>query len=128
MKTVLLRDFNFNEGSLDQFIKQMKATFEFAKLSEYDVTSYEPDGSNTDENGDSEEEALPKHKPRKPINNPGAEVRELTLPLIGGGVAFLQTPYPLSEENFDYMMMLLGNMKKGLIEKKADEGSTSENF
>ncbi len=126
MKTVLLRDFNFNEASIDQFIRQMKATFEFANLAEYDATSHEPGGSNTDENGDGEEEALPKYKPRKPIDKPSAEIRELTLPLFGGGMAFLQTPYPLSEENFDYMMMQLGNWKKALIEKKVDEGNTAE--
>lgn len=125
IETVLLKEFHFNEAALDPFIKNMKATFEFAKLSEHNAATDEPIDSDNDGKGNSEDNALPKYGPRKSIDKPSAEVRDLTLPLIGGGMAFLQTPYPLSEENFDYMMMQLGNWKKALI---ADEGSTSENL
>lgn len=128
MKTVLLRDFNFNETSLDQLIRQMKATFEFAKLSEYDATTDELGDSNTEEKGDEETEALLNNTFRKSLDAPGMQVRDITLPLIGGGMAILRTPVPLSEENFDFLMTLLSSMKKALVEKKVDKESVSEGF
>lgn len=47
----------------------------------------------------------------------------LPFPLIGGGMATLAVPIPLSEENFDYLTGMLGStlegMKKALVRAEA---------
>lgn len=127
METILLRDHNFNKVAVGQFIRNMKETFEFVRLFDKDRKDDEP--VEIEEDGESKaEDASIIYNPRKPADNPIVEIRDITLPLIGGGMAVLRIPVPLSEENFDFLTSLLGSMKKALIEKKTDEKFLSENL
>lgn len=120
IKTVLLKDLDFNAAALGPFIKNMKATFEFARLSGLSEMSEEEFADDVEEEEDVEQEVSTKLNPKKPSHTPNVEIQSITLPLIGGGMAILQIPVPLSEENFDFLVGLLGSMKKALIKKEVD--------
>lgn len=117
METVLLKEYSFNESALDQFIGNLKDTLEFAGLLG-DDTERDDDIIGEDEptNGGTKSEHTSVFSARKPIGAPTVDVRDITLPLIGGGMAILRVPVPLSEENFDFLVMLLSSMKKALVE------------
>lgn len=44
-------------------------------------------------------------------------MKNFTFPLIGGDVATLQVPHPMSEENYNVLMAVLGAIKISLTAK-----------
>lgn len=44
------------------------------------------------------------------------EPRTLTLPLIGGDMALLYLPLPITQENYDHLLSLLDTMRPGLLQ------------
>ena len=52
--------------------------------------------------------------PTTPPRGEATTLRDLTFPLIGGGMAILRVPLPLTEANFNLMMSMLGTMKDAI--------------
>jgi hypothetical protein len=46
---------------------------------------------------------------------PGGTMRDLTIPLVGGAMAILRTPVPMSEQNFQLLTSLLATMKPAIV-------------
>lgn len=51
-------------------------------------------------------------------------VQELTLPLLGGGMAILKAPVPMSEANFKQLSAVLNAMKAALVGETGSESLT----
>jgi len=136
----LIRERAFTDSGADEFIAQFRRTISFARLGE-DGTISTPHGDKIREGKEVEMLASPTaaviaSKPavntppaQKRMNDKGvgvdrvsAEVRKLTFPLIGGGMAILEAPLPMSEENYKLVITMLNTMQPA-ITYKPPEGS-----
>jgi hypothetical protein len=123
LRTFLTLNLGFNDATVDDFIEEYKKTVSFARLREAGKTkaggadrlrgqSDEDDeaGSDSDleEGGTSQQAVLPAGDIR-------AVIRELTIPLIGGGLAVLKAPLPLSDDNYALVTAFLQTMKPALV-------------
>jgi len=59
-----------------------------------------------------------KTPPLAPPATNGAATRDLTFPLIGGAMAVLRTPVPMTEENYVLLTTLLAAMKPAIVAAK----------
>lgn len=117
MRLYLLRELGFNHKVVDGFIEDFRATVRFARLAQREeVSRGDHQVVNTDErNGSNEasEENIPTAiAPRD--NGVKSRIRDLTIPLLDGGMAVLRTPVPLSNESFNLMMNVLETMKPAI--------------
>ena len=48
-------------------------------------------------------------------------VRDFTFPLIGGGMAVLRAPLPMSDENYTLIKTMLETMKKAIVTPTGDQ-------
>lgn len=129
LKRHLIMEKDFNDASVDGFIKQFKDTISFAKLSPSDkITLNETEDSETKKamkSGQSlmqRSQELPASSPSigdfvaKTYANIGAMsvLREFTVPLSGGSVS-LKVPYPMQEDDFQLFIDTLNLWKKRLV-------------
>lgn len=111
----------FNEDSVDSFIANFRETISFAKLIEDDKIRGDVPEIGATERMRSQFHA---HGPKqstvnlRQANQP--VTRDLTIPLVGGDVAILRVPIPLSEENFGLITSLLATMKAALVSRLGD--------
>jgi hypothetical protein len=116
----LLREHEFNPDSVKGFIKDFRATMEFAKpgLSAILVAeSGEFTASTQPEGNAGEGHRTPppiKEKPMAAVGQPDAQPFDLPVPLIGGGTATLRMPRPISGEDYDHMVAFLDANLKAL--------------
>lgn len=99
LETVLLTELNFNPNAVSEFIKEIRDTYRFAKLTESDIMSGESENSQPiiDKKG----------------RSGGAKMQDITIPLIGA-TAVLRLPLPLSKKNYSYLVKWLGLMEEPL--------------
>lgn len=127
MEYDLVREYGFNPDSVREFIKNFRATVEFAKLADTDKIP-EGDGGKgrPDERGGNEAgdgrapppPPPPQGRAMPEVQRQNAQPWDLTIPLIGGGQAILRTPIPLSEADYDLLtntlQVMLTNMKPAI--------------
>jgi hypothetical protein len=121
MEYELVRHYDFNPGSVPGFIKDFKATIDFAKLAESDrLSPGEGEGQRTKhagENGIRRDPPPPDTRTggtMPDIQRTDAKPLDLPIPLIGGGQATLRVPIPLSEENYQHLTTMLTSMLGGM--------------
>lgn len=118
IETLLLRKHNFNRKVLKKFIRGLRATFQFANLSK----------SEKEEIEESEDFPSSENKFRKPLmdnttksHSPtDTRLQDITIPLIGGGMAVLSVPIPLSKRNFDHLIKMIQTMSAALVSTDKD--------
>ena len=123
LQFILQKERRFSPSGADAFIKEFRATIEFAKL-EYVSTvaeqSAESADGDTSEDDDTSSEPFPVSPnvlEEKPVHKERAstEMRVLQLPLLGGNWAAVQIPRPMSEPDWEQMMAVLAAMKPGIV-------------
>lgn len=53
--------------------------------------------------------------PEQSKKSGSVSIQELTIPLIGGGMAILKAPVPMSMSNFDLIITMIQTMKQGIV-------------
>jgi hypothetical protein len=136
VKTYLVMDRGFNDATVGDFLKEYKETISFAKLGPDDKIP-EDDSSSTEnpETRMSSSNVAPSGVGVGGIGGRAAgvagrsNVLNLPFPLIGGGMATLSMPIPLSQENFDYLTTMLAatlrGMKKALVVNGPGQGKAA---
>ena len=128
MGVKLQLEFVVNPNSVRQIIEEWRNTFSFAKLDEYDIIESKEEEPNSNDALAPEPElftslnavppvAMTAHpQPTFPSTQVASTItmRDLTFPLIGGGMAVLRVPLPLTDANFNLMMSMLGTMKDAI--------------
>jgi hypothetical protein len=122
MEYELIRNYDFNPTSIPDFIKDFKATIEFAKPTQGGKLS--PDDGESQRDGHTSENGGHRNPPPPPHTRTGdtmpdiqrvdAKPLDLPIPLIGGGQATLRIPIPLSEENYKHLTTILTSMLGGM--------------
>ena len=109
MKQHLLLDKNFNHASVDGFIRQFKETISFARLSDGDTrAAHRADALEArDERGG----PLPSAGTPQATTMGGPRECVLNVPLIGGGMATLRVPLPLTEADYELLTGMLGTLR-----------------
>jgi hypothetical protein len=127
IKTYLVMHRGFNDATVGDFLKEYKATISFSKLGPGDTISEDDSAASGHEAAEMGEGETAPHGVGVTGNRgtvAGLRGNTLTLPvpLIGGGMASLSVPIPLSEENFNYLTgmieSMLNGMKKALVEPR----------
>lgn len=118
VKRYLLTSRGFNEKAVDAFVSDFMETIQFAKLDS--DAMIEPSGGNgrgsaQDTGGGGVGDSIHKVKTAVAPEGTKANVQELTLPLLGGGMAILKVPVPMSEANFKQLSNVLNAMKAALV-------------
>jgi hypothetical protein len=117
LETFLVIHLDFNRNTVGSVIQEVRDTFGFAKLSDGDILS-EVQSDGEAPNNDKPLETV-KQNPAKPMNQPNSEIRDLTVPLIGRGMAVLRLPIPLSKENYEHIVAWFKLMEKPLTDPGA---------
>jgi hypothetical protein len=121
IETKLIKDMDFNPASAPDFIKELKATFEFASVWKAATATEEPTddsvnsvrggptaGINSGSNLNTAKNIMP------------AGTRDLTIPLIGGQMAILRVATPLTKKNYDLLLKWFEIMREALVEPESD--------
>lgn len=131
-------EWNFNPTVIDRFISDFRSTLQLANLlgngldSGFDDPSESPEDERTGARSPGGVPSSTKQRERAmpSVQESKQQVRDLTIPLIGGGMAVLSTPVPLSEDNFVLMQTFLETFKQSLTEtvshNRANEEETVE--
>lgn len=132
LRVHLIRKLEFNDKKVTRFIKEFRATLAFAKLDESDKMEDENGDQENDEPEDvaSNEERHGRRTPpqREAVVPRGgnAMIRDFPVPLISGGVAVLQVPFPMSEEDYEQLTATLTAWKRALVgpreEREEEDG------
>ena len=116
---------NFNDASVDGFIKQFKDTISFAKLLPSDkitITETEDSVAQEEMKPETTEPESAKVVQMSGVRAVGKStatstlsvLREFNFPLPAG-VATLKIPFPLGEEDFDMLIKTLNVFKEGMV-------------
>lgn len=125
----------FNKDYVDAFISQFRATIAFAGLEQSD-TRLDNGGDAPSHKANSEKTATspqpvggspirtatadPFHAFDSQHNISGASLRTLPVTLPSLEIAMLRVPFPMSEEDFDWLTKALEGMKKALVRPKGE--------
>jgi len=115
----------FNEKSIETFIANLRETITFAKLGESDIIPPEKEGDRLGDGKQGEHNGQEK-PPGLLLKPPQLEgrMKNFTFPLIGGDVATLQVPHPMSDENFNALKAIIDAFKTSLTSGHVtDQGS-----
>jgi hypothetical protein len=137
------RDPKFLEPAAEALIATFRETISFAKLSLGEVSSTEDDeegSGNADDtlppqtkqdgSATASRPAKPKPKPsqgREMPAHPPDTHKNFMLPLIGGDVAVIQVPHPMTEANFNILTSVLNAMKSALVSEAPQKNNASAN-
>ena len=110
----------FNRDSVTGFIRDFKATVEFAKLPESGTLS----AVNGDDDVNDESPPPPAHRTRRRFQMT-SETRPLTIPLSGGRIALLEIPPEFTEGDYNQVRKFWEVMRDGIITTTA-EGDSEE--
>lgn len=123
----LKREYGFNSNAIEDFIRDFRATLEFAGVDKKgdngEIEEPEPDSQGTGHNGE-------RAKAKAPMTTSTTETTEVRLedysiPLRGAGTAVLSVPVPLSRNNYQRLKGWLEWAEYSLIDEppaKDDEG------
>lgn len=115
----------FNIKSVDDAIGVFRKTVSFAQLGAGDTIV----GADSEENGEHGKGKVPPPPPIRqamiPTGQTNVKIEELTFPLIGGGMAVLKAPVPMTEANFELLHAMLKAMKAAIVSdsKKSAEAN-----
>ncbi len=123
IRTFLTLNLGFNDATVDDFIEEYKKTVSFARLSEAGKMKAAGAGRSKDQSGEDDEDGSDSDWEMRrasqravlPVGDSRAMIRELTIPLIGGGLAVLKAPLPLSNENYTLLTAFLETMRPALV-------------
>jgi len=112
----LERKFRLGSDAAKHLVNEIRDTFAMAKIGEESDDS--PDENAHDDSADEGADDMS----TATIDKPGAvtdkarvsKQREIPLPLTSGGTAHLRFPYPMREEDFEWVKLLLDKLKKGI--------------
>jgi hypothetical protein len=123
VKTYLVLEKGFNDVAVEDFLQEYKQTISFAKLDKSDKIMEDGSPANDGMSNEMDESADQRFRGsfvgsspglvRSPAGAPGS-VLNLPVPLIGGGLATLSVPIPLTQENFEYLTKMLVTMLEGM--------------
>jgi len=114
----LVREKTFSEEAAAACLEQFKETISFAGLLDSDIVDADDDSRE-----DTASDSGRKRKPSK-VTAKGSgdqKLKDLPLPLISGGTAILSFPYPLSDEDFEWVKKMLDTLKKGIVAESTDD-------
>jgi len=127
LRAYLLKSTNFSHTAATEIVESFRDSVSLAKLYE------SPDirGRNETKGADSGESGQPPAvfaKARLPMQPAqGVEIRDLTIPLVGGAMAVLRVPLPLSGQNFQLIQSMLEAMKQAItVEQPAAPTQVAE--
>ena len=117
----LTRSRGFTETGATEFIKEYKATLDFARLEDAgpvaQVQAADDDAVRANEREDSTV-LRPHAEPRK--TGIGSQ-RAFPIPLVSGGTVVIEGNFPLSEQDWSQFMAVLAAMKPGLVAPDAQD-------
>lgn len=116
----------FNEEAVDAAIERFKETVEYANLSESDIISDEGEGEEADEEVGPERKNLGATGQKTKLPPPTGQMKNFTFPLIGGDVATLQVPHPMSKKNFEALKRFLDAYEWALTSDEGKEEAAEE--
>jgi hypothetical protein len=109
-----------NDLVIREFIKDFKATVQFAKLTESATLSEDSGADESGEEGREDDQRDPPDEPsrrqkadRMPDTQRGRAM-DFPIPLLGGGVATLRLPVPLSRAEYAHFKTFLASMLSGM--------------
>ncbi len=111
----LIRQRGFTESGADDFIRQYKQTVTFAQLDASDQPS--GSASNDDEDEDIslvDEQPVSRHNLNRIVSVQTAATR-FPIPVFNGKSVVIEGDFPLSEEDWNQFMTVLGVMKPALV-------------
>ena len=123
----LIRDRKFTANGADQFIKQVRATFDFAGVGRDDSLEPEPEDEEdaTDEGSASRAPTDPPEE--RPTKSPSTErplarerrpgVVTYSVPLKPGSDIVVEFPFPPTDDDWDYFVGMLGAVRSRLVVK-----------
>ncbi|MBT3268753.1 hypothetical protein HN371_16480 [Candidatus Poribacteria bacterium] len=133
LEFALKSTYRVNKDTVGKFVRDFRATLEFAGLIGDAATATPDDMANDPDDGPAavtvERETASPAGPRAGRNDVATDVGaapgtvELTIPLIGGGVALLRTPAPLSHANFSFLQQFIAMCEPSLVEGTSDDHS-----
>ncbi len=110
IETYLVLEREFNESAARDFVKELKDTLSFAKITGGDILS----GDDSTGDGGLDPTNYGKTKPEKPMNQPKLQIRDYTIPITDGGTAILRVPVPLAKKDVDRIAQWLSLMEDAL--------------
>jgi len=123
LKRHLILEMQFNDAAVDAFIKDLRDTIAFAKLSSSDkITTVatdeveEPNETETRLTSDTPITRSASHISNTPAST--AVLREFTFPL-SAGMAALKIPFPIADDDFDFFVETLKLWRKKLVKPPA---------
>jgi hypothetical protein len=133
MRYVLETEEGFTPGAIASLIQNYRATLIFAKLdSTPSRGDIEPsDGGKSEGPGENPAHLQPLVPPKPagevPMTDRQPEIRDMTIPLISGGMATLRTPWPISLDDYEHLSSWLRMMKRALtLNAATGEAESSE--
>jgi hypothetical protein len=127
IETTLVKDMGFNPKAAPEFIKELRDSLNFAQV--WEQSSYAREMKPSSGSGVVvEAPAYSSRDAARPTTSSATDLRNITIPLVGGGMAVLSIPHPLSRKNYDLVEKWLHLMREALTEETNDQGEavTSE--
>jgi hypothetical protein len=108
----LVRHRGFTEGGAEDLIREYKQTVAFAELTADDREAFE----GTEPEGDEVVVAADEPTPRQKFEHPaGPAAKRFDIPIFNGKTVAIEGEFPLSEEDWDQFMAVLGIYKPTLV-------------
>jgi hypothetical protein len=127
LRYYLVVDRGFAESGAADFIRELRATFAFARMGDYQADNLSSDSIDKPEDeGEMSTLTLDKLHEDKP---PSGSRRVVQLPYSATDWAVLQAPFPVTGDEWDQMIAVLQAMKPGLVKRDVhshDTGSATE--
>ena len=117
----------FAEDAVRGFISRLRSTLNYAKITQADKTDAETQDP-VDENDDPP--PSPGDKARlspvvPPVKNGSVVIRDFPIPLMSGGIAVVQVPFPMTEADFNQLSATLKAWKPALTRTTTQEQNAS---
>lgn len=119
----LLRERGFTESGADEFIRELRATFGFAGLSESDSLSEPQEDKNP--LGDSEAAMSAAETPVTGARETGETVKDFTftITLYGGRLATVKAPVPMTKRNLERLKRMIEDQLEPFVDADAAEAA-----
>jgi hypothetical protein len=120
----------FAEDAVNGFIRHLRKTLQFAKIIQADKEDEGQDQQGALDDPEDETPQTPANKVRRaplaPRQKSGPTViRDFPIPLMSGGIAVVQVPFPMSAEDFDQLQATLEAWKPALTRGAASNAIQS---
>ncbi len=114
----LIRERAFTENGADELIRELRATFAFAGLSESDTMS-DGDGDKPSDGGLSEDGMSAAAAPIMPLSDQSqveAKDFQFTVTLYGGRLATVKAPIPMSKRNLERLKRMIEDQLEPFVD------------